>query len=216
MENRKYALWIDEEEMALSTYVTFIQDCFGDEIIVLPEPPLLELSSMLDRVIAETDLVALILDQRLKSTGMANYTGIELAEAVRRLNKKLPIYILTNHVDDIGDLDYQVEYVLEKDYLHEAPYRRTVAARVRRHADIYTDIISDREIRFDELLCKSLQVELTADEKEEFEKLDFWRNKAMFAREESFADGLKNELDKQQIELEALRTEIERQCGEEK
>lgn len=216
MSDRKVVLWIDENKNALDTLAPFLEDCFGDEVVVIPEMPENELPTMLDRIFHEQNLISLVIDQRLKSTGIATYTGIELAEAVRRLDKKIPIYILTNYAEDIGDLDYQVEDVLEKDHLHEDAYQRKVAARVRRHTDIYDDIVSSRETRFDELLCKSLHSELTAEEQEQFEKLDFWRNNALFAKEEASAEKLKRELDKQQKDLEELRLEIESLQGEKK
>lgn len=216
MGDKKVVLWIDEEQMALDTYAPFLEKCFGGEVIVLPEMPENDLSTMLDRIFHEQNLISIVIDQRLKSTGIATYTGIELAEAVRRLDKKIPIYILTNYAEDIGDLDYQVEDILEKDHLHEESYQRKIAARVRRHADIFNDIVSARETRFDELLCKSLHSELTAEEQEQFEKLDFWRNIALFAKEEASAEKLKRELDKQQKDLEELRIEVESLQGEER
>lgn len=209
MVDRKVVLWIDEEQMALDTYAPFLEECFGGEVIVLPEMPENDLSTMLDRIFHEQNLISIIIDQRLKSTGRATYTGIELAEAVRRLDKKIPIYILTNYAEDIGDLDYQVEDILEKDHLHEDSYQRKVAARVRRHADVFDDIVSSRERRFDELLCKSLHSRLSAEEQDQFEKLDFWRNNALFAKEDPSAEKLKQELDKQLKELDELRQEIE-------
>ncbi len=214
MGDRKIVLWIDEEQMALDTYASFLEKCFGAEVVVIPELPENDLPTMLDRIFHEENLISLVIDQRLQSTGKATYTGIELAEAVRRMDKKIPVYILTNYAEDIGDLDYQVEDVLEKDHLHEEVYQRKIAARVRRHADIFDDIVSSRETRFDELLCKSLHSELTAEEQNQFEKLDFWRNNVFFAKEEASAEKLKRELDKQQKDLEELRLEIELLQGE--
>ncbi len=209
MGDRKVVLWIDEEQMALDTYAPFIEECFGGEVLVMPELPENGLPAMLDKIRNEPNLISIVIDQRLKSTGKATYTGIELAEAVRRFDKKIPVYILTNHAEDIGDLDYQVEDVLEKDHLHEMAYQRKIAARVRRHADIFDDIVSSRETKFNELLCKSLQSALTAEEQNQFEQLDFWRNEPVFAKEESSAEKLKQKLDKQQKELDEVRQEIE-------
>lgn len=208
MSNIKIVLWIDEEQRALDSYIGFLRECFGEEVVLSPEMPLVEMSDMLNRIFEDRNLVAIILDQRLKSTGMAKYTGIELAEAIRRSDAKLPVYMLTNHADDIGELEYQVEYVLDKDLLHEAPYQRTVSARVRRHLNVFNDILSEREQLFDELLRKSLDEGLTRDEEQKFSELDFWRNKAILAQEESWADKLKSELDDQEAILQALRSEI--------
>ena len=214
MPNKKVVLWIDEEQRALDSFAGFLQECFGDEVILVPEMPKNEIVDMLDRISVDRDIVAIVLDQKLKSTGMARYTGIELAEAIRRNDAKLPVYMLTNHKDDIGDLEYQVEYVLEKDYLCDGAYLRTVSARVRRHINVFKDIISEREQRFDELLRKSIGNGLTADEEKEFAELDFWRNKSVLSQEEHWAEDLKKELDEQEGILRELRREIEVQKKE--
>lgn len=206
--DKKTILWIDEEQMALDSYFEFLEECFGEQTTLIAEMPLSEIGEMLDRILSQKNLAGLVLDQRLKSSGIATYTGIELAEAIRRTDSKLPVYILTNHADDIGDLDYQVEYVLQKDYLHEATYQRMVASRVRRHMDVFGDIVSQREIRFEELLRKSLAAELSEEEKSEFDELDFWRSKATLAQEEGWAEKLKDDLDQQQNLLDQIKDEI--------
>ena len=213
MTEKKVVLWIDEEQMALDTWTNTFEDVFGEEFQVISEIPLSEMKSMVERIQGEHNLAALILDQRLKETGVASYTGMELAEAVRQFDPKIPIYILTNHINDIGDQDYLVEYVLEKDNMVDEAYLQKISARVRRHADIYIDIISDRERQFDELLRKSIDTELTEEELEEFKKLHFWRSKAVFADEESWSMELKKSLDEQQELLAELNQEIEAQKG---
>lgn len=191
----KIALWLDDKQDSLDTYKQHLKECFGDKISVVAEIPLEELPDMIERIQLEPSLVALILDERLKSTGKIKYTGIELAEAIRRTDSKIPIYMLTGFSDDIGELSYQVEYVLEKDKLREPSYKKEVTARVRRHADIYQDILSQRETRFEELLRKSIGLTLTNDELTEFNDLDFWRSKAILSKEEPWAENLKQELD---------------------
>lgn len=209
MSNQKKVLWIDEEPRALSTFTAFLQECFGDEITVIPEIPERKLDDMIVHISSQQNLVALVVDQRLKSTGMVEYTGIELIEKVRGLFPILPIYILTNHQDDIGDLDYQVEYVLEKDNLCDESYIKRLKARVRRHVNVYDVIMSDREIRFDELLRASLERELTTEETKEIQELDFRRSKPILADEYRWAEELKEKLDQQSALLDRLRKDIE-------
>ncbi len=206
---KKVVLWIDEEQRSLDTYTPFLKECFGDEVAVLPEIPKDELSEMLTVISSQPDLIAIVLDQRLKTTGKTKYTGIELAEAIRSIDTKIPVYMLTNYPAEIGDLDYQVEYILEKDHLYEEAYLKTITARVRRHADIYQDIVSEREKRFNELLRKTIDSSLTEEEQKEFKELDFWRNKSIYAEEESWAEDLKKNLDKNQVILEELRKQLE-------
>lgn len=209
MSEKKIVMWIDEEPDALSTFTVFLQECFGDEIIVVPEMPEEELEEMVNRVINQQHLAALVVDQRLKTTGLAKYTGIELIDKIRGLLPILPIYILTNHQEDIGDLDYQVEYVLEKDELYDDAYIKTLQARVRRHLNVHDVIMSEQEKRFDELLRISLERELTSEERIEYEELDFRRSKSVLADESGWADELKEKLNHQSALLDRLREDIE-------
>ncbi len=178
MMNR-IVLWIDEEPDAIHTYLEDIKECFGPEINVLAEPPKRSLEDMLKRIQDVDGLVSLVLDERLRETGEADFTGMQLTEAVRRFDSKLPIYILTNHASDIGDEEFQVESVLAKeDFLYPAS-KRKIQARVRRQTSLYHDILAQRESRYEELLRKSLAEPLSDTEQDEFNNLHFYRGKAI-------------------------------------
>jgi len=208
MKAENTVLWIDEEQDSFDSFGDFLQDCFGGEAEVEATLPKRELGDMLELIESRDDVVALVIDQRLQSTGIARYTGIELAEKVRGRHTKLPIYILTNYCGDIGELEYQVEYVLEKDKLYENDYLRTVKARVRRHATVYADILSEREQRFEQLLRTSIERDLDESERAELTELDFHRVKAILADEARLGEELKQALDNAQRAIDEIQAEL--------
>jgi len=121
----------------------------------------------------------IILDQRLKSTGIATYTGIEIAQYFRGINSKLPIYILTNFADEKDEFkggEWSVEDIIAKDELKEENARDIVAARIIRHINIYEDIMSERVGRFRALLEKSLDGLLSEEELLELKQLQLVRS----------------------------------------
>ena len=204
----RIALWVDEEPDALHTYLDDIKECFGPEIEVLAEEPCASLEEMLMRIQSIESLTALVLDERLKETGIANYTGMELTEAVRRMDSKLPVYILTNHATDIGDEDFQVEYVLEKDLFLDPLSRRRMAARVQRQTSRYHDILTDREERYEVLLRKSLTESLSAVEDQEFSDLHFCVGKRVLATEAGTAAKLRQQLEANETILAQIEGEL--------
>jgi hypothetical protein len=136
------------------------------------------------KVLSDKRTVAIIIDQKLKNTGKAHYTGTELAEYLRRINQKLPIYILTNYPEDIGsDEELNVEYILGKsDFADDVKANRNIA-RILRHIDTYTDILSERGQRFEKILEKSMKHKLNKDEYKELEQLKYIRLSSTLAGE---------------------------------
>jgi len=129
-------------------------------------------------LLQDENTVCIITDQRMKNTGVANYTGIELAKFLRRTNSKLPIYILSSFTeahDEFGDDEWSVEAIINKGELSNPVEGRTVAARLVRRIDVYQDIKDTREARFDELLKKSLDNKLSEGEETELEALQLQR-----------------------------------------
>ena len=131
------------------------------------------------------DTACLIIDQRLKDTGIATYTGIELAQHLRGINTKIPIYILTNFAekDDFTSGEWSVEYILSKKSLLDKEKTRIAKTRILRHMDVYEDILEERAKRFNELLKKTLDDSLDEAELEELAELQFGRFAPTLARE---------------------------------
>lgn len=204
----RVVLWIDEEPDAIQTFLDDVEECFGPEITVIAEEPQRDVEDMLARIRGIGCLVGLVLDERLRETGKANYTGMELTAAVRRFDSKLPVYILTNHAADIGDEDHQVEYVLDKEEFLDPAGKQRIASRVRRQTSLYHDILIQRESRYEALLRKSLAEPLSEAEQKEFSDLHFFRGKAVLASEAAASERIRAQLDENQTILDELEREL--------
>ena len=214
MTKKRVVLYIDEDKMARDTYSQVLQDCFGGGVVVEAVAPERDLATMLDAIRSRQsrqEIVSLVLDQRLKAAGTADFNGADLADALRRYFTSMPLYILTNYAEDVGDLVPSVEYVLSKDRLADGlEYQRAVAARVRRHVSLLDPIMSAEEARYDELLRKSLSDELTTEESGELEKLAFRRSKPTLADEDIETRKMRQSLDEQERTLNQIRAHLEK------
>ncbi|MBA4058236.1 MAG: hypothetical protein C0490_26200, partial [Marivirga sp.] len=149
--------YIDEEPMALHTMGKRLRRCFGDEVEVKAVEPGRTIADTLAFLKDTPRLVSVIIDQKLSAKGTAEYVGTQLAAAIRRTDLKMPIYILTNFVDDVDGGMGEIEYVLSKSDLVDDNELPKIAARLRRHTNVYQDVLSTREARFEELLRKGHQ-----------------------------------------------------------
>lgn len=183
----KRIVWfVDENKDQLSRYQRSLQHALGSSVDVHGIMPYPTKDEYCSAILCSPGTVAIILDQRLKDTGKADYEGIELAKYLRRVMTKLPIYILTNFpIDDdvFEDNEWSVEYVIDKADLSDASKTKKLASRIIRHIDVYEDILADREARFHELLVKSLDSKLSASEKEELRKVNAFRASPILAQE---------------------------------
>ena len=195
----KYIIWlIDDIERESTTYSnglkTEMSQEFQIETICPPYRKIEDYSVLLKN----PNTACIIIDQRLTETGYATYTGIELAQYLRSINQKVPIYILTSYADEEDEFtggEWSVEHIIPKDSFNA----RTVIARISRHTNVYEDILDGRAKRFKELLKKSLDDSLDEAELEELTELQFGR----------FGPTLAEEVEKLQ-ELEQIAKDTEK------
>lgn len=206
----KTVLYIDDRPDSRNTYSEDLSDIFGSSVKVIAIAPLATLPEMLSVIINQGQLVSLVLDQLLHESGDTDYNGLQLAALVRASLPKLPIYILTNWTTKLDDT-YHVEYVFEKEYISEDTYKKEATARVRRHINVFEDIIDEREDRFAELLPKYLGRQLSADEITEFLNLKAGRIKP-YSHEFDEDDELRAKLDQQAAVLESVLKELKEEC----
>jgi hypothetical protein len=118
MSQNKIVWFIDENPDARKTYVEILQGIYLQDVTVLPvepKPTIIEMKYIVDN----PDTAFIVIDEKLKDTGVALYFGIQLAEYFRSLNDKIPIYILTSYSGDY-DLEkgkWSVEYIIMKNEL---------------------------------------------------------------------------------------------------
>lgn len=186
--NEKIIWYIDEDQDELETFTNRLSRIFSkalkskSELEVKGEQARSNIEDYYD-ILNDPRTVGIIIDQRLQDEGTADYTGIQLAEHLRSINIKLPIYILTQYADDeiFKGREWSVEYILAKQKLKDTQI--SVAQRVLRHINIYHDIVEGREKRFGELIRKSLSEELTEEEKRELKLIGAERTAGIAAAE---------------------------------
>jgi|GEM_PF-943623 len=185
-EQPRRILWfIDENARELQTYAQILRRLLPQTIEVReqkPYPSMQEYVSLLEN--PQTSCI--ITDQQLKVSGVAGYTGIDLAEYLRQINTKLPIYILTNFSEDRDaflDGEWSVEDIISKENLRKSHEQVVIAARISRRIDVYNDVQDSRTQRVQTLLTKSLDDELSPDEVAEIETLLMQKNSPHLADE---------------------------------
>lgn len=198
--------FVDEDDDQRETFSLMLQACFPDNAQspkvfgVEPRPEVGDMRFLVE----DKDVVTIVLDEQLKDSGVAKYFGIELAEYLRGLNKKIPIYMLTSYPEseELVEGEMKVEDILSK---QDLPARKeVVGARILRRIDNYLDITTGREARFELLLRKSFSEELDGNEASEFEELGYLRS-APFEIDEIYSAESLKKLDA----LEAKILEIE-------
>ncbi|WP_122509254.1 hypothetical protein [Pseudomonas viridiflava] len=203
-------IFIDDEHDSRLIYEDVLQDMYGDEFEVTAIPPSDTLELMLGNLEKIENIVSIVIDEKLKVEGAADYQGSELVEAIRTLDSKMPLYILTSEITLIPPPFGSVEYVIDKTRINNDNYKEQCSMLMRRHINSFNDIKTQRAERFDILLRKSINSDLSPEETAEYEELNFTRAKYVYATEASVP---KAELDRQQDlvnEIEAKLQELSR------
>lgn len=203
-------LYIEDEDGAKKTYLSSLQRTFGKEYEIVAPDIQPDIAGMLESILNYQGLVSLVIDERLTVTGIANYQGTDLADAIREIDKKIPIYILTSYAKDVDQIHGSIEFVIDKDIMSDLKKRDKLASRIRRHLATYKDIKSDREKRFDELLRKSMGGGLAEEEIKEFEDLNFLRAKPILIEEQVNAEKMRMENNKQEDLLKQISEAIKK------
>ena len=166
---------VDEQPRELAANRRTLELLLEDAEVGIKELPPLKRLPDYNKLLADEDTAAFIIDQKLGTTGVVvDYDGIRLASHLRGINPKLPIYILTNYSTDValhGANEQVVEDILPKGDLlkHDASLR--FKARFLRRLAVFRDVLSQREARFHTLLTKSLKNKLSAEEEREIHEL---------------------------------------------
>jgi len=185
MQPRNIIWLIDENQHELRMLQNILKRSVPDSIEVKPIIAYKNLDDYLP-ILNNLQTACIITDQKLKVTGIATYTGIELAEFLRAINTKLPIYILTNFADDSDEFvggEWSVEDILRKDELTDVNKRIILIARLLRRIDVYEDILGEREEKFRTLLKKSMEGNIEDSDIQELEALTLQKISPNLARE---------------------------------
>jgi len=209
-ENDIPIIWyIDEDSRDLSLYQALLEKSLPEnanlQVKAIKAFPHLE--DYLD-ILNEPNTVCIIVDQRLKEEGTVDHTGIELAAYLRRLNEKIPIYILTSYADEREEFEngeWNVEDVISKEVIGDKKRRRVFVTRLLRHLSEYETIRDEKGKRFRELVKKSINEDLTEAEGQELRELDLERLSGILAKERIQAEQVSDYLDKTLQEIQNLK-----------
>ncbi|MBV6290438.1 hypothetical protein [Pseudomonas aegrilactucae] len=204
MTNKEIVLFIDDEKMSRTLYRGTLQDIYGDEYDVFAIEPSPTISDMLATIEKFERVVSIVIDEKLHVEVGADYKGSQLVTAIRLLDAKLPLYILTSEMGLIEPPFGSVEYIIDKSRIEQPAYKEECSILMRRHTNSFNEIKSARNIRFNELLKKSIEDSLSPEEVEEYNALDFLRVRQVLTTEAIVPS---EELSKQ----EQLLAEIEKQ-----
>lgn len=183
-------IFIDDDSDVRDTYKTSMELMFEEEyeIICLDvKTTLKEMMTFLDEI---PEKVSYFVDENLKHSGKATYNGINLIDEIRKIDTKIPIYILTSDAGQIERYLGNIEFVIDKNDWESDD--ENLKQRFLRHINTYKDIKTEQAKRFDELFEKSLFSTLTAEEIKEFDVLNLGRSKKLvderLISEESLAE----------------------------
>ncbi|WP_345842094.1 hypothetical protein [Shewanella algae] len=173
----KKIIFIDDDGDVRKTYEMSMKMMFGEEFEIVcldAEPTLKRMMEVLDSI---PDKVSYFIDEKLKHSGNATYAGLDLVEYIRRLDSKVPIYILTSFSDEIEQYLGDIEFVIDKNHWESNEDEENFKKRILRHINTYKDIKSKQSQRFEKLLEKSIFSSLSEEEIEEFNALNINRSK---------------------------------------
>lgn len=204
----KQVIYIEDEEAARNTFSRALKRIYGSDYVIeapIPESNIIDMQKSLFKY---KNPVAFVFDEKLRFTGETNYLGSELAEKVREIDSKIPIYILTSYAGEVDPLAGSVEFVIDKTMAGDPIKREQLASRLRRHQSTFDDIRTDRANLFDMLLKKSITHGLTEEELSQFEELNFLRVKPILFDEAIPTQKLEIELKRQDALLDLINEGI--------
>lgn len=205
----KNVIYVDDDSQARDSYSEILAELFGEDFELHAIEPDFKMENMLERLQKINSIVAYVLDEKLNQLGKADYLGQELAERLRELDPKVPIYLFTAYKDDFSDVfgPAEVEYVIGKEAVSDDKKFASLSSKIRRHHNIYCDIQSERANRLDFLLLKKINGNISKDENDELDSMNFLRTKSINLHESDLAEELEkkiNDIDKKLSILEDL------------
>ncbi len=199
-------VYIDDEEDSRIIYKGILGDIFGEEYEVIAIEPSGSIKEMMAVLENYQGVVSIIIDEKLQVAQATDYQGSDLVKAIRVVDSKMPLYILTSEVSLLEQPLGSVEFIIDKSNVSIPDNTDQYASLMRRHINSFNDIKTKRATRFDKLLLKSINQGLTELEQKEYEELDIIRVKPVLSSEVS---GTSEELDKQNELLKEIEVKLE-------
>jgi hypothetical protein len=116
-------------------------------------------------IAADSATGAVLIEQELDPHLALGYTGLDVAEHLRRMRPGLPIYLLVNREEDLGGREAVVEdAIVKEEFLQRCP---VYAERILRAIGRYLEAMSERDRRYRELVAHKLSGRLSESEEAE-------------------------------------------------
>lgn len=211
--SKQQIIYIEDQDDTRDTFVRSLKRIYGPEFEIVAPVPCSDIMDMRKQLFNYENPVAFVLDEKLQFTGETKYLGSNLAEKIREIDSKVPVYILTSFAGDVDPLSGSVEFVIDKNITSDPEQRNKLAQRMRRHLNTYQDIKTERCKRFDELLAKSINNSLSDDEIKEYEELNFIRVKPVLIDETVPSEQLESEMEKQNELLKTIQEDLDKLKG---
>lgn len=217
IDDTKIIWFIDNDENQLRLYKRHLErgiELFGQENENFIVKDILAKAHKEDYlfILDDPNTTAILVDQKLQDKGGVDHSGIELAKYLRELNDIIPIYMLTNFSsqEEYEENEWSVDAILDKgDISDQEAKLKTVISRIFRRIAIFHKVFGEREVRFRELLKRSLSGHLTKKEKAELEELEFSR--AIYATvKENMAATETSKLDEALEKIDDLKKMMEK------
>ena len=206
-------VFIEDEQDSIETFGRALRRIYRDSCEVEAIMPSHNISETLGEFISLPNVVAIFLDEKLSLSGIANFSGSDLAEAIREYDDKIPVYIITSYKSQVEPHNRNIEFVIDKNDFGYPNKREAIANRVLRHTSIFKEISNERTIRFDALLKKSLNQSLSHSEIEEYDRLNVLRTKPILSSEIPASSDLEGRLAKREELIRIINTKIEELRG---
>lgn len=201
-------IYIEDEIVPRDMFKESLKSIYEDGIEIVTPDVERNISDMITVCNNYDNVAGYVIDEKLKISGEATYLGTDLAQAIRDIDSKIPVYILTSDASNVDNNLGSIEYIISKNDLSDRVQYNIIQQRLRRHLDIYNDIKSKRALRLEELLIKSMNEDLTIEENKEFEELNLIRMKPILLEESSESKKLKNDLDNQEAILKDIESKL--------
>lgn len=202
--------FLDEEEDQQFFLKMALTALFGATHEIRLLPVLQEMTGYL-MLLDAGNVSAVFIDQQLDQTGeITSFTGVGLAEFLRKHFPLMPIYVVTGHQIEGSELTTEkagaTDAVIPKPNLViDSPLSLMFKQQFLRRLERYDEALTTRQRRFRELLAKSLQTTLPAEETAELDQMKAERLIPTASAESAATTQFQNETSK----LSSLLTRVE-------
>lgn len=158
--------FLDESKGARNTFYRVFHKQF--EVVMLDDPTKIATLDMLLEEIEKQEIQVLAVDYKLADGGWISYNGNDVVDALWEKRRYFPVFMLTSHVGDAIQKMENAFLVNDKDIFSKDADLQVLFQKIEGSVQSYTQILSEKENRVEELEIKQESKEgLNEDEEQE-------------------------------------------------